>query len=128
AAHAVADLIVVLREDDELRAVARGRPRAVLALTVRRVLADGEVAGGDGACEVADLAEARVVAIALAGEEHVQRVVEVVAPLGVEAETELRLGRDDARVVEVALGDGPDAAAEALGAVAHGGGEVLQER
>src|ERR1051325_67535 len=91
----------VLGEDDELRAVARGRPRAVLALAVRRVLADVEVAGGDGAREVADLAEARVGAIAVAGEEHVQRVVEVVAPLRVEAEAEALCRRDHARIIEI---------------------------
>src|SRR5439155_15627158 len=103
AAHAVADLVMVLREDDELRAVARARPRAVFSLAERRVLSDVEVAGGEDMREVADLAEARVVAVLLAGEEDVQRVVEVVAPLRVEAEAEARGGGDDARVVEIAL-------------------------
>src|SRR5207237_1777249 len=102
-AHAVADLVMVLREDDEPRAVARGRPRAVLALAIRRVLADVEVAGGEDAREVADLAEARVIAVPLAGEEDVQRVVEVVAPLRVEAEAEAGRGGCRARVVEVAI-------------------------
>src|SRR5206468_12245557 len=127
-AHAVADLVVVLREDDEPRAIARARPRAVFALAERRVLADVEVAGGEDMREVADFAEARVVTVLLAGEEDVQRVVEVVAPLRVEAEAEARGGGDDARVVEIALRDRPDAAAETLGAFAHGGREVLQER
>src|SRR5204863_1643759 len=126
--HAVADLVMVLREDDEPRAVARGGPRTVLALAIRRVLADVEVAGGEDMREVADLAEARVVAVLLAGEEDVQRVVEVVAPLRVEAEAEARCGGDDARVVEIALRDRPDAAAETLGALAHGRREILQER
>src|SRR5207248_6420611 len=93
----------------------------------RRVLADVEVAGGEHAREVADAAEAAVVAVLLAGEQRVQRVVEVVAPLRVEAEAEVSRGGDDARVVEIALRDRPDAAPELAGALAYGAGEVLQE-
>jgi len=57
AEDAVADLVVVLREDDELLAVARLRRRAVSASEVRRVLAGVEIAGGERAGEIARAAE-----------------------------------------------------------------------
>jgi len=59
-----ADLVVVLREDDELLAVARLRRPRRICVRVRRVLAGVEIAGGERAGEIARAAEAGVVAVA----------------------------------------------------------------
>ena len=68
--------------------------------------------------QVGEAGEVLVVAIALARERGVQRVVEVVAPLGVDAVATKLPGTHDARVVEVALGDEHEFAAEARAASA----------
>src|SRR3954451_16323521 len=112
AEHAVADLVVVLREHHELLAVARLWRRTVFASAVRRVLAGVEIAGGQRSREIAGAAEADVVAIAFAGEERMQRVMKIVAPLRIEAEAEVVFRRDDAGGGELALRERVDAAAE----------------
>ena len=102
---AVSDLVVVLVEDDELlgRAVVRGRAEALLAK--RRVLAVMHKRARERLCEVGDVAELLVVAVAVAGQQDAQRVVEVVGPLRVVAEAALLARADDPRVVEAGLGD-----------------------
>src|SRR6476661_1615308 len=54
-------------------------------------------------------------------------MVKVVVPLRIEAKAVLRGGSDDARVVEIALRDRVDRAAQLLSALADRRGEVLQE-
>ena len=81
---AVADLVVVLAKTT--KAAAGGRRRA------RRSGGGGssstavvDVGPPEGLGQVRDRAELGVVAVALAGEQHAQRVVEVVGPVGVAA-------------------------------------------
>jgi hypothetical protein len=59
----------------------------------------------EGVRQVAHAAEVAVVALLLAGEQHVERVVEVVRPLRVLAEAALVRRAQRARVVAVRLGD-----------------------
>jgi hypothetical protein len=64
---------VVLRGDDELRAVGRVRLESVFAAAVGRVLADVQIAGLQHVREVAHFRwKAFVVAVLLAGEQGVQ--------------------------------------------------------
>ena len=63
------------------------------------MLSDEEIAGDERARQIADAAEPFVVAVAFAGEDRVQRVVEVVAPLRVETEAECFARRDHAWIV-----------------------------
>jgi hypothetical protein len=99
AERAVADLVVVLVEDDEAvrrHVVGAG---AEAAAAERRVPAVVDVRAAIGLGEVADLAELRVVAAPVAGEEHAQGVVEVVGPDGVAAPAAALVGAHDLGVV-----------------------------
>ncbi len=100
AERAVADLVVVLVEDDELLRRAVGGGSAEAALAKRRVPAVVDERARERLGEVGDRAELLVVAAAVAGQQHAQRVVEVVGPLGVVAEAAQLARADDLRVVE----------------------------
>ena len=69
-----------------------------------------------------------VVLLALAGEQRVQRVMEVVAPLRVAVDAAAVLRRDEPRVVGRALGDDPDVAAFTRRARVHRVDELFDER
>ena len=90
AERAVADLVVVLAEDDEVlgRAVVGGRAEARLRKVEYSPSCDERAVERLG--ELGDRPELRVVAVAVAGEQRAQRVVEVVGPGGVVAEAALR--------------------------------------
>ena len=82
AERAVADLVVVLVEDDELLGPAVRRRRAEALAAERRVAAVvDERAVGTPSRGRATRAELRVVALALVGQQRAHRVVEVVGPL-----------------------------------------------
>jgi hypothetical protein len=102
---AVADLVVVLVEDDE----ALGRDvvgaRAEAAAARARIVAVVDVRAAEGLGQLGDLAEVGVVAGAVAGEQHAQGVVEVVGPDGVAAPAAALVGAHDLGVVHPALGD-----------------------
>ena len=85
AERAVADLVVVLVEHDELlgRAVRSGRSEALAA--ERRVAAVVHERAVERLGELRDPAELRVVALALVADERAHGVVEVVGPLRVAA-------------------------------------------
>ncbi len=126
--RAVPDLVVVLGADDEaLRGEPRGRA-PVPPISRGRVLALEGPAVAIGAREGLDRAEALVVGVALPGEERVERVVEVVAPDGVEAEAAERPLPHEAGVVGVALGDHVDRTAERRRLGVDGSRELLEER
>src|SRR5437763_686873 len=55
-------------------------------------------------------------------------MMKVVVPLRIETEAESIGGRDDARIIEVTLGDAVDTTPEFLAARAYGTREVLQKR
>ena len=103
----VADLVVVLAADHQPpRRHGRGVDRhAVVAAAERAVGAVVEEAALAHLGQRAERLEVGVVAGGLAGERHVHRVVEVVAPLGVQSEAAGLARGDQARVVEVGLRD-----------------------
>ena len=84
---------------------------------------------GEGFGEVLEGAEVVVVALAalVDVEEGEEGVVEVVAPLGVHAVAAGFAGADDAGIVEVALGDEDETAAEGGSEGFDLGGELLEE-
>ena len=84
AERAVADLVVVLGEDDEPlgRRVVAGAPKRVAE---RRRSAVVDERARERLGELRHVAEVGVVALALAGEQRAQRVVEVVGPVRVAA-------------------------------------------
>ncbi len=71
--------------------------------------------------------EVRVVALRLAGQRGVQRVMEVVVPLGVQPEAALLAGGDEPRVVEIRFGDQEERPAQVVGERVHGRRQLLQE-
>ncbi len=82
----VAHLVVVLREDHEApRLPVEGRARRGAAPVLAAVAAVVDERPLEGLRELGHLAEVGVVAVPLAGQQDVQRVVEVVGPLRVEA-------------------------------------------
>ena len=109
---------MVLDERHEAIARVDRRRGAVPAAAVRRVLPVVDEAGRDRLAQVGDAPEVGEVAAPVAGDDGVQRVVKVVAPLRVEAQAADLAGPDHARVVEVALGDQPGVPAPARAASA----------
>src|SRR6185295_10718925 len=101
----VADLVVVLQVAEEAVTGHTGRRAPVTTLPEARVLTGVDPGAGEGGGELSQAAEVGVVAGPLAGEDGVQRVVEVVAPLRVEAVAADGGLANDPRVVEVALRD-----------------------
>ena len=107
---AVADLVVVLGEDDELLGRAIVGAGAEAPPAEGRVGAVVHVRAVEGLGQLRHLAELLVPARALAGEQRAQGVVEVVGPDGVVAVAALARRADDLGVVEAALGDDQRAA------------------
>ena len=125
---AVADLVVVLAKTTNCsggrspagapkRRAAEGRVVAVVdERTIERLR------------QIGDAAEVRVVAVALAGQQHEQCVVEVIGPLGVAAPAAERRRADHARVVEPGLGDHERARVGRVNAVARSRDDVRGAR
>ncbi len=112
---AVADLIVILQADDEAIAGQTLRRSAVLAVAVPAVVPGVQKWLLQHLGQLLGLAVVLVVALRLAGQIGVDGVMEVVAPLAIQAVT-APLGREQqARIVEVALGDDGERAAAARG-------------
>ena len=127
-AHPVPHLVVVLGKDDELprREVAGTVPVAAFAV-------DGILPGVDEPIRerpghLFDPAEVAVIPVPFPRQERVERVVKVVAPLGVEAVSPFIRRGYDPRVVQVALGDQIGHPVLFLPEVPHGPGELGKER
>lgn len=71
--------------------------------------------------------EVGVIAIRLAGQGDVQRVMEVVAPLGIDAGAATLTRRDQQRVVEVTLGDQRQRPTQVCRQCADLGGEFFEQ-
>ena len=128
AQRAVAHLVVVGREHDETfhRHVGRGRAEAALAeLRVRAVV---HVRAPERLRHQRDRVELAVPALGLAGQQHAQRVVEVVGPGGVAAVAAQLRHPHHARVVEAGLGRHQRTRAGGMGAAGHLGHDVLGRR
>src|SRR4051812_1898540 len=77
--------------------------------------------------ELVDVTEVGVVAERLLGEQRVHRVMEVVAPLAVEAVAILLDGADELRIVEITLTDHNDAPPQRVGLGMYRFRDLLQE-
>jgi hypothetical protein len=105
AERAVADLVVVLVEHHEPLGRDVVGAGAEAAGAERRIAAVVEVRAAVGLGELADLAELLVVAVAVTGEQHAQRVVEVVGPDRVAAPAAALVRAHHLGVVHAALRD-----------------------
>src|SRR5262249_58540771 len=105
AAGAVADLVVVLHADDEAVPGDSVWAGAVLAAAGRAVVADVQERLLQHPGKLPRLAEVGVVPLSLAGQVRVDGVVKIVAPLPVQTVAAALRWQQQARVVEVALGD-----------------------
>ncbi len=129
---AVADLIVILDADD-LRGQREvgGRGSAGTALPEAEGLALKGVGLGEDAGQESGVGEVLIVALALAGEQDVDGVVEVVAPDGIGGVSALGGGEDVAGKVLVGFDGDDDGAAlgggECMGAGGDFGDDVLWE-
>ena len=103
---AIADLVVVLDEVDELRRSQRVRRRAPRAAEMLRVLPFEEPAAVDRARQLVERASVvAVVAAVLVAGDRVHDVVKVIAPHRVEAQPAFLRSLHVAGVVLVRLGD-----------------------
>ena len=105
AQHAVADLIVVLGADHKLSRSVLARRTAVPAATVRGVFARERVTFAPDLGELRQAREILVVALPFPGEQHMQCVMKIIAPLRVHAVAAERARQDVPGHVHVALGD-----------------------
>src|SRR3569623_2418619 len=62
--------------------------------------------------QVTQPAEIGVIAVAFAGQYGMQRMVKVIAPLGIDAKPAQLAAADDARVIQIAFGDQHEMATE----------------
>ena len=102
--RAIAHLVVILRVADEAVEPDAVEWPAVAPLAEAGILPPVDEAVFQRVGEVVDPSEVGVVTGSLAGEQRVQRVMEVVGPLGVDAVATERRRTQDAWVVQVALG------------------------
>ncbi len=103
------------------------RSSAVAALAVYRVLALIDVAVAKCHRDIFDTVEIHVVADGLPGHRTVQRMVEVVGPVRVQAETAAFGRMDEPRIIQVALRDEHDLAVAGIRKGVDGIRQFLQE-
>ena len=124
----VADLVVILGTDNKLFGRA-SRGELPWRLAEKRILARiGITLSQHLGQQPGPVDKIQVIAVPLASQQHMQAMVQIVAPLRVEAVAASRLGGDVAGVVEVALGNQIKAPVQSLRLPMSGAGEVLQER
>ena len=128
AAHAVSHLIMILGTDHELRRRDMPRGSAMPPLAIRRHLPRIHKALTPGAGERVETAKILIIAIVLPGEEHVQGMMKIIAPLRIQPIPAHRERVKDARIVEVTLGDDINPPVEALRLPVHGLSHLLEER
>src|ERR1700688_2554418 len=103
------------------------RRPAVNPPTIARVDSVVDKCAGQSLRQVGQRAEILVVAVALSGEECMQRVMEILVPLRIESVAAGLAGYDDPRLVEVTLGDQNQMAAERSCEDLDFGGELLEK-
>src|SRR5688572_22573065 len=102
---AVANLIVILQVAEK-RVAENSFGRSSMPASAKcRITAVMDENPLDCFGQIRQRAEIGIVTIALAGEHSMQRMMEIIAPLGVDTVTADLLGADDFRIVEIALGD-----------------------
>ncbi len=112
ALRTIADLIVILRAYHELMRGNAPRRSPMPPRAMRRILPLIHVALAQRGRHVLEAPEIRVVAVALAGEESVYGVMKIVGPVRVQSVAAPRRRAHQPRIVEIALGDEHEAAAE----------------
>src|SRR6185312_11447415 len=101
----VADLVVILSADDESRRLHAGRIGSVCAVAKLRILAGVDEAALVATFEIADAVEVLIDSGALSGQGDMKRMVQVVAPLRVEAPASEIPRTQCPGIVEIALSD-----------------------
>ncbi len=127
APHPVSHLVVVLRKDHEH--MRRDIPRGISVPTVAigGVLARIDEPLAKGLDEIPEAPEILVISRLVFRQERMEGMVEVVIPLGVQAVSPKFPRADNARIIEVALGDDVDLPIEPLRLLVYGRGQ-LQKR
>ena len=105
ASRAVADVVVILGENDEALGFQAPRRGAMAPVAKPRIFALVDKSGVHRPCQVLSGSVIEVVAEVLARHDRVQGVVEVVVPLRIEAKAARGGVGDEARVVVRALRD-----------------------
>src|SRR5687768_7874084 len=100
---------------------------AVTAAAIVRVLSAMDIPLTERLGQLLDVTIVLVVAAAVTGEDDAQGMVEVVIPLGVEAESSELTRTNDAGIIEGALGDAIDPPVELLGARPERQAQFLKE-
>src|SRR4051812_3790090 len=96
---------MVLQISDKLMSMRTERRTAMNSAAERRPFARINIRPPHTSRNVFERAEVLVVAGALAGKQTVQRVVNIIAPLSVETKTTEIRWTNDARIVQVTLGN-----------------------
>ena len=103
--HPVPDLVMILGEDDQPMRGDIPRRISVVPFPKPRVLSRVDKSLLDRFCKVPHFSKVSVISLAFSGEEGVEAVMEVVAPLGLDSVT-ARLSRPDhPGVIQIALRD-----------------------
>src|SRR6267154_212370 len=102
---AIADLIVILRANDIIGALERGRPISVASPAVARILTSVIPALLQRPGQVLDSAEILVVSGIFAGEQCVHRVMKIIAPLRWHAQSAFATRTQYPCIVQIALRD-----------------------
>ena len=125
----VADLVVILQVAEEAEAgdAEQVHRPAMTAAAERGVVAVVEEDPGQRLDHGPDRAEVAVVALPFPGDRRVHRVMEVIAPLGREAEPAGLPRADQPRVVEVRLGDEDQLPVQQRAEGLHLDGQLLEE-
>jgi len=103
AAHAVADLIVILGADHELFRGAVRAGVAVMALAKLGIAPGENEAFAQRLDQIANMTEVGVIAKTFLGQKHMQGVMKIIAPLSVHADAAQLCGPDQPSVVEIAF-------------------------
>src|SRR6267154_6718757 len=102
---AIADLIVILRANDIIGALERGRPISVASPPVPRILTSVIPALLQRPGQVLDSAEILVVSRILTGQQRMHGVMKIIAPLRRHAQSAFATRTQYARIVQIALRD-----------------------
>src|SRR5215471_925446 len=103
--RSVADLVVVLQKDHELAGGQAMSTAAVVALSKRRIASVKHVWMLQCLCQIGEGAEILVIAGQLTGQNAVERMMEIIAPLRVDAVAAGFRCPHKSRIVQVAFGD-----------------------
>ena len=124
---AIADLVMILRAHHQLIGPYTVRAAAMAALAMDGILALIHVAIAKRPRQIFDTVEIHVVADGLARHLTVQRVVEIVGPVRIQAEAAAFGGIHEPGIIQVAFGDEHDLAVAGCREGVHGAGQFLQQ-